>query len=181
VDRDVSPLDGFPEPYGLLCAILQDASRDWRQELAWQGTRDEIDAIFTAEVVTRRMRPGGPSIGAIMLHMIVVEIFWFEVFVLGREFPEEDARLLMANEIEVDEGKWPDPPHQPLTWYFDLQDRYRARSLELIKEWPSPETTKEASWGNRYTPRWVLGHVIQHESYHGGQINMLADALKAPS
>jgi uncharacterized damage-inducible protein DinB len=158
---------------------LQDATRDWRSELAWEASREQIDAIFTPQVVTRRMRPGGPSIGAIMLHMMVVEIFWFENFVLGRDFPEEDAEFLMAKEIDVDEGKWPDPPSQPLTWYFDLQDRYRIRSLEVIKGWPPAETTKEASWGNRYTARWVLGHVIQHESYHGGQIVMLADALKA--
>lgn len=31
--KDAVPLPGYPEPYGLLCAILQDATCNWRSEI----------------------------------------------------------------------------------------------------------------------------------------------------
>jgi uncharacterized damage-inducible protein DinB len=33
-------------------------------------------------------------------------------------------------------------------------------------------------WVHQMSLRWVLGHVIQHEAYHGGQIVMLHDLWK---
>jgi uncharacterized damage-inducible protein DinB len=70
-------------------------------------------------------------------------------------------------------------PSQPLSWYLDLHDRFRARTLEAVKSWPPADTLKDrAGEDNQYTPRWVLGHVIQHEAYHGGQIVMLYDLWK---
>jgi len=78
----------------------------------------------------------------------------------------------MVDEIDVDEWRWPEPPRQPISWYFELQNRIRARTLERIKEWPSPESSKELG-GHPRTMRWVLGHVIQHEAYHGGQAVLL--------
>ncbi len=164
--NDVEPLPGYPEPYGLLCAVLQDGTSDWRGEL-W-------GAEIGPDVTAWRPRPGGQSIGAILLHMVIVEIFWFECFVLGQRPSDEDKRTLLWDEIDVDEGRWPDPPAQPIQWYFDLFDRVRSRSLERIRQWPPPATLVERNGMSR-TPRWVLGHVIQHEAYHGGQVVMLYD------
>jgi uncharacterized damage-inducible protein DinB len=167
--KDVAPLEGFPEPYGLLSAILQDATADWRMEL-WYD--------FGPEVATWRVRPEGQSIGAIILHMICVELYWIEQFALDRTIDAEDKKILMWDEIDVDSGKWPTPPAQPIQWYFELQDRYRARVLESIKSLPAADSLIQ--WGEEpVTPRWVFGHVIQHESYHGGQIVMLYDLWKS--
>ena len=30
---DAEPLPGYPEPYGLLCAVPRDGTREWRAEL----------------------------------------------------------------------------------------------------------------------------------------------------
>lgn len=166
--NDVAPLPGYAEPYGLLCAILQDATQDWR----W-----EIPQELGAEVTTWRPRPGGPSIGAIVLHMIGAEIFWFEQVALNHKISDADRRELMSDEIDVDEGRWPSPPAQPLSWYLALHDHYRARTLEAIKSWPSAETQILLHARPR-SMRWILGHVIQHEAYHGGQIVMLYDLWK---
>lgn len=167
--RDAAPLDGYHEPYGLLASILQDGTRGWREELDWEGNKE-----IGPEAVTWQVWPGGHSIGAIYLHMILVEVAWMEEFVLKREPSEEDKRILMWDEFDVDAGKWPVPPHESIEWYYALQDRYRARVLEAIKEWPAPDVLIEG-WGKQYTPRWIFGHVIQHESYHGGQIVLVHD------
>ena len=169
--RDLSPLPGYPEPYGLLLACLQDATRDWRNELWVQDMEPEI--------ATWRIRPGGPSIGAIILHMIVAELYWFEIVALDADIDDADKAALLWDEINVDEGIWPDPPHQPLSWYFALHDRYRARTLEAVKRWPGPDMKKLGGSGFPCSMPWIIGHVIQHETYHGGQISLIHDQWKA--
>lgn len=160
---DAAPLPGYPEPYGLLCAILQDGTAEWR---------GEMDPDLPDEAVAWQPRPGLHSIGALILHIAVAEIYWFERFALNREWDAEERRLLMADEIDVDDWRWPAPPVQPLAWYFQLHDRIRARTLESVKSWP-PADAARVREGRETTMRWVLGHVIQHEAYHGGQAVLL--------
>ena len=71
---DANPLPGYPEPYGLLCAILQDGTSEWRLEL---------DPRLTEDALVWQAHPGMHSIGATILHMIGAEVFWFEQFALG--------------------------------------------------------------------------------------------------
>ena len=78
----------------------------------------------------------------------------------------------MADETDVDEWRWPAPPRRLISWYSELHDRIRARTLESIKKWPAADSARD--WdGKPHTMRWVLGHVIQHEAYHGGQAVLL--------
>ena len=160
---DVEPLAGYQDPYGLLCAVLQDGTNEWRGEL---------DPNLTEDAVVWQPHPGTHSIGAVILHIVGVEIFWFERFVLGLPGDPEERKLVMADDIDQDEWRWPAPPRRPISWYFELQERIRARTLESIKQWPAPDTALEHH-GRQITPRWVLGHVIQHEAYHGGQAVLL--------
>ncbi|RYG69211.1 DinB family protein, partial [bacterium] len=161
--RDVQPLPGYPEPYGLLAAILQDGTREWR---------DELDPDIDEDTVVWQPYPGMHSIGAIILHIIFIELVWFERVVLGQPMDPEERKLLLAQETDVDDWRWPTPPRQPISWYFELHDRIRARTLEGIKHWPAPDAACGGDEDGE-TPRWVLGHVIQHESYHGGQAVLL--------
>lgn len=161
--NDVAPLPGYQEPYGLLCAILQDGTNEWR----W-----ELDQDLPAEAMVWQAYPGGHSIGGCILHNVAVEVFWFEEYVLGEKMSAEERKLFQWDETEVDQWKWAVPPNEPLSWYFALMDKYRARTLESIKRWPAPDA-RIAGYGKERTPRWVFGHVIQHESYHGGQAVLL--------
>ena len=160
---DAEPLPGYREPYGLLCAVLQDGTNEWR----W-----ELDQDLSEDALVWQPYPGGHSIGAILLHIIGVEVFWCEHFALDVPWTREEASLLMLEETDVDEWRWPEPHRKPLSWYFQLQDRIRARTLESIKRWPAPDVAKDLH-GKPRTMRWVLGHVIQHEAYHGGQAVLL--------
>ncbi len=160
---DAEPLAGYREPYGLLCAILQDGTNEWRMEL---------DQNLSEDAVVWQPQPGAHSIGSVILHMMGAEIFWFEKFALDLPFDPEEQKLLMVDEMDIDNGNLPAPPRKPISWYFELQDRIRARTLESIKKWPAPDFAKDLH-GHPRTMRWVFGHVIQHESYHGGQAVLL--------
>lgn len=161
---DAQPLPGYPEPYDLLCAILQDGTNEWRNEL---------DSDLGEEAMVWQPLPDTQSIGTTLLHIIGVEIFWLEHVALGLPYDPEEVKITLMQEIDVDVGHWPEPPRQPLSWYFALHDRIRARTLERIKTWPPADETRELD-GHPRTLRWILGHVIQHEAYHGGQAVLLS-------
>jgi uncharacterized damage-inducible protein DinB len=169
--RDAHPLPGFPAPYDLLGAVLQDGTKEWR---------DEIESDLDEEFMVWQPYPRMHSIGAVMLHIMSVEVSWFERFVLGLPRDPEERKLLMTDEIDVDDWRWPTPPRKPLSWYFELHDGIRARTLEGLKNWPEADLAIDRGDGQARTPRWVLGHVIQHEAYHGGQAVLLS-RLKALS
>ncbi len=159
---DAAPLPGYAEPYGQLLAILQDGTREWREEL------EETPV----EAITWQPFPASHSIGALILHMIECEVFWFETIALGMPENDAEAKVLMSEEIKQYEGTWPTPPAKPLSHYFEMQDRIRARTLESVKRWGPPEGPVKTQWGE-VSLRWILGHVIEHESYHGGQVVLL--------
>ena len=160
---DARPLPGYEEPYGLLCAILQDGTNEWR----W-----ELDQDLGEDAVVWQPHPGMHSIGAIIFHIIGAEVFWFERVALDKPWDSEERKIIMADELDVDEWKWPTPPRKPISWYLDLHDRIRARTLESVKKWPAPDAAVDVH-GEPRTMRWILGHVIQHEAYHGGQAVLL--------
>ena len=102
------------------------------------------------------------SIGAIVLHIISVEIFWFERFALDLPTGPEERKIFLLDETDVDAWQWPTPPRQPIAWYFELHDRIRGRTLESIEKWAAADSTREHD-GSQRSLRWVLGHVIQAE------------------
>jgi len=161
---DVEPLPGYPEPYGTLLATLQDSTREWRDELG----DPEPDLIVWQPY------PKSHSIGAVLLHIAEVEAYWIEEFSLGRAIDPEEAKLHMSAEIDQYAGSWPTAPAEPIAYYFALLDRVRARTLESVKSFASPETAMDSKWGAT-TLRWVLAHVVGHDSYHGGQAVLLKE------
>jgi uncharacterized damage-inducible protein DinB len=167
--RDAVPLPGYPAPYDLLCGILQDSTQEWR----W-----EVDPDLGPDAVTWQARPGGHNIGGIILHMIHAELYWLEMIALGRQLPQEVKDELLWDQIDIESGRWPAVPHQPLSWYFALQDKYRAQTLEAVKSW-APADTLVPQRDDKCSLRYIFGHVIQHDSYHGGQIVLLNDLWKA--
>ncbi len=159
---DVSPLPGYPLEYGLLLASLEDSSREWRGELG------EVPQPLMSWQPYRH----APSIGANLLHIAFVEAWWVESFCLGGEVPTELDSKISLEGTSVDNLMWGTPPDEPLSYYFDLLDTVRQRTLEFVKEFPEPESVKANNWGTM-TLRWVLAHVVQHDSYHGGQAVLL--------
>lgn len=167
---DAAPLVGYPEPYGQLLGVLEDGTREWLGELS---DADEL----TAEAMTWRAWPNGPSLGCQVLHLVGVEVFWLQAFPACRQLTEEECALYLWDEIDVDKPFWPEAPAQPFSWYLNLLREARAKTLEAAKSWPEPEHVLTGKWRS-CTMRWIVGHEIQHESYHGGQIIFMNELRK---
>ncbi len=159
--RDVSPLPGYREDVGLLLSILEDSTREWRGELA----EPSVEAIVWQPVA------GSYNIGALLLHMAFAELIWFQGVVADTPVSDEDRARLLTAETDVDAGKWPTPPSEPISFYFDILAEVRGRSLAILKD-ADPDAVFQRSRGS-VSLRWIIGHIIQHDSYHGGQAVLL--------
>ena len=75
------------------------------------------------------------------------------------------------------QGLWPTPPVKPIDWYFALQDQTRRAMIELIIGEKDPEERFETSRSS-CTLRWFLAHIVEHDSYTGGQAVLLHEMFK---
>lgn len=149
---------------GVLAASLEDATREWREEI---GDVDEDTVVW-------QPFPGGHSIGGLILHMADAEGWWFEEMAGGKSRPDGEAQMLLSEETKQYGVEWPVPPRQPLSWYYDVADKVRQRSLRTLAELDDPDRYVEGEgWSRSYNVRWIVAHVAGHESYHGGQAVLL--------
>jgi uncharacterized damage-inducible protein DinB len=161
---DVAPLGGFSSDMGLLIAMLQEGTREWREELGRVGKEAVIWQPF----------PTGHSIGTLMLHIADVEAYWIEKVAAGRKLDPEEQQLLLSNEINQYGVSWPPSPRKPLSYFLEIQDRIRERTIRTLQELGNPNMT--VTWRNGkvvFTLRWIVHHVITHEAYHAGQAVLL--------
>jgi hypothetical protein len=78
---------------------------------------------------------------------------------------------------------WDDPRwYEPRTrgemteWLKDGQRTLRAHVAELADE--DLLTLRRANWGAMYETRWLASAMIEHDLYHGGEINHLRALLQ---
>jgi uncharacterized damage-inducible protein DinB len=164
---DVVPVAGLEMSLGLLLAMLDDSTRNWREEL---GEVSE-DTIVWQPVAD------GHSIGALLLHITDVEAFWIQEVADGVMRSKEELALLLSGETQQYEGLWPAPPRRPLAWYFAQHAAIRARTHKIVRRLKDPDHIGRRVRQNReaeFTLRWLLYHVLRHEAYHGGQAVLLA-------
>ena len=163
---DIPPVEGHDPQIGLLLAALNDSTREWRENL---GTP-------TVEAMTWQSVPNGHSIGALLLHIIDCEAYWLETFVAGQSRPEGEEALLLCHETKQDDALWPVPPSKPLEWYFELHDKIRQRVFDAVRGIDPTKTYGEGEFSCTF--RWVVAHLVEHDSYHGGQAVLLHEEWK---
>jgi len=160
---DVLPVPSADVQIGLLRAMLDDGTRDWREELG----------AVSDETVLWQPFPGGHSIGALILHIADVEAYWLHQIGAGQARSEEELTRLLSQETQQYEGVWPVPPREPLSWFLAQHDEIRARTRQIVSAWDDPAHVRSRE-DTEFTRRWLLHHVLTHEAYHGGQAVLLS-------
>src|SRR6478672_1913260 len=117
---DCKPMRGYPIEYGLMLSMMQDGTREWREELG----------KISPDAIVWQPNPGSYSIGGILLHIAEVEVYWLEEFCLDRKMSAKDEKLFMSKEIDQYKGAWPTPPRKSLSYYYKILDDVRARTLK---------------------------------------------------
>ncbi len=143
--------------------MLKQSTGEWR----WMLGTD-----VTPEQISHQAYPEAHSIGAVLLHMADSEAIWTMEVLEGGAVPASLKEELLADQTDVWNGKWPVAPSKPLEYYYEIQDRVRENTLRVLAG--LTDIDKEVTaWGNPFTIRWILGHMVSHDSQHGGQAILL--------
>ena len=178
----LEPLPGFQSrEVGLFIAQMDDQSRRLTAD-----TRG-----LDADALGWQMTPGLNTIGMLLAHIAIVEVFWTRLVLEDRPLPFE-AHDVLGISLDDDGMPLPADARPPavlagseLGFFDDLHARARAHTKrvasavgdadlerEVVREHPNPET-REPRAGRIVTPRWTLYHMLEHEAGHYGQINLL--------
>lgn len=160
---DIRPIEEVEPQVGVLMAALDNTTREWRGELG----------VLSIEQITWQVFPAGHSIGGLLLHIADVEAYWLYSVATGITRCDEELSGLLSKETQQEKIIWPTPPSEPVEWYFAKHDAIRERTHKTLLALNDPEhigVRRETE----FTLRWLLGHVIAHEAYHGGQAVLLS-------
>jgi uncharacterized damage-inducible protein DinB len=133
---------------------------------------------------------GMNTIGMLLAHLAIVEVFWMQVGPLGRSSYSSDETL----GITMDDDGMPLPPRgrppkglagRTLKTYDDLLARARRYTREVAATLTDADLEREVTRTRRdgkvqvLNLRWVFYHVLEHFAGHYGQILLLRHQLRA--
>jgi uncharacterized damage-inducible protein DinB len=142
------------------------------------------------EALAWQTAPGMNTIGMLLAHIAVVEVYWTQVGPLGLTAFETESVL----GIGIDDDGMPlaeggAPPAmlrgKDLAFFDDLLARARGYAKRAIAnltdtdlEREVPRTSRDGTLREVLNLRWILYHMLEHEAGHYGQINLLAHQFR---
>jgi hypothetical protein len=177
----MAPLPGFrSREAGLFMAQLDDQLRRLREE-----TRG-----LTPEDLMWQPAPGMNTIGMLLAHLAVVEVWWTKIVIESDK--EGDVQGVLG--IGADDDGLPLAEGAPafpllngkdLAFYDDLLERARNYFKQVAKDRPDEdmerEFTRDRPDGSQrvLNVRWYYYHVLEHFAGHFGQILLLKHMRRA--
>lgn len=159
--------EGLHPELATLVATLQDGTREWRSNLE----------LPSQEAMVWSPYPNGPSIGGTLLHMAAAELYWLQYRSDGIPVPADHPAWVYDDTLDQYAHHWPKPPEQPIEWYLKIQDEVRELVIDRIRAHNDPDRLYVGET-KTLTYRWILAHVVEHDSYTGGQAILLHEMYK---
>lgn len=160
-------------------------------ELDDQSRRLAVDTRgMTRAVLEWQPADGMNTIGMLLAHLAIVEVFWMQIGPLGRTTPA----TLETLGIGLDDDGMPLAPRgrppkglagRTLRTYDDLLARARAHTREVAATLTDADLDREFTRTRRdgrvqvLNLRWVFYHVLEHFAGHYGQILLLRHLHRA--
>lgn len=155
--------------------------------------KESVANLTVAQLEWQPQR-GMNTIGMLLAHIAVVEVFWINV--ASKEIrPEPEGEEIMVRTIGImmDDDGLPIPPDglHPATLsgksiddYFRMLDNGRAAIYSEIKHWTDSELEstylrKRGDKEIQITRSWTLYHLIEHLAGHFGQILLLKHMMRS--
>jgi len=150
---------------------------------------------LTPEALAWQPGPGRNTIGMLLAHLAIVEVFWIDIGVRG--LAQTECESVLGLDLSTGDGMpcpadGGPPEHlngRDLAWYRALMTKSRAYIATHLRDLDDAALavgrTRTRRDGNRqdYDVRWVLYHVVEHFCGHFGQTLLLRelhrDALRA--
>jgi len=176
--RKIVPLPEFASTeVALYVAQLEELTHRLRVDLK-DLTLDELEW---------QPAPGTNTIGMLLAHLAIVEVFWVSVLV-ERAFLCDRVLGIGADDdgLPLPDGAAPPPglTGKPPAWYFDLLMKARAYTTTQLAPLAASDLEREIEHrrpsGTRLlNGHWILYHVLEHLGGHYGQILMMRHLRRA--
>ena len=167
-DQMIGPIKGYTPHIGTLVTMLNYMRKTIVSRLSNLSTSD-LDFLLDDEA---------NSIGAILLHMVAIDVYYQENTFDGKSWSfenEKDKTALIAALDLGDHGRKTIKGY-PIDFYLDALSDSRKFTLNELKERDDEWLLKEdLGWGRRNPVNnyWKWFHVCEHESNHNGQIRII--------
>lgn len=149
-----------------------------------QVLRHELEGLSAAELA-RLPEPGHNSIGMLLAHLAVVEIWWLQAVVEGisqHTTVEADAVIRKFIGIGMKDDGMPFAPDRghpdalkglDLDGYMALIDTARRATHDRLRSWLDRDLGETAVVDDtRVTRAWIVYHLLEHLAGHLGQIRL---------
>ncbi len=160
VRRFIDPDPTFEGEVAIWVATLDDARRQ---------TKAAVEGL-TADELAWKPPGDGNSIGRLLRHLALVELDWVITDLCGeKELPPGTPELLKLD------GPMAEPGLRPLDEFIAALDWARALTKDRLKKFPKGEIEATRTYKGEgqikvFNVRWILYHILDHESQHRGQI-----------
>jgi uncharacterized damage-inducible protein DinB len=142
----------------------------------------------TPEQLEWQLRPGTNTIGMLLAHLAVVEVYWVEAVGRGIDSDEEANRIIQGIlGIRMEEDGMPISENgthpsslagKTADDYLEILRRARSATHHSLRNWDDRRLAETRMVdGREVSLAWLLYHLVEHFSYHLGQIAQL-DGLR---
>lgn len=165
---------------GLFAAQLDDQS---------QRLKESVEGL-SVEQLEWQHRPGMNTIGMLLAHIAVAEVYWMAVAPVGMKWGEESDQI-MLDALRIrgdddglplpDDGVHPDPLRgKGLKDYLAMLDGARKITHNTLTAWEDTKLEQTYRLGeNDVSYGWTAYHILEHLSGHFGQILLIKHLMKA--
>jgi uncharacterized damage-inducible protein DinB len=129
-----------------------------------EGLIETIDKFKDAELDYVPF-DGSRAIGDMILHIADAEDGWFR-YVVTRELDEWPTQYTLTN-------------YPGRNGIRGALDEVHERTERYLVSLSTTELDKviEAPWGEQIPLRWIIGHVLEHEVHHRGELSLILGLL----
>jgi uncharacterized damage-inducible protein DinB len=161
---ELKSVEGYSPKIGVIVYMLEDL-KDRITEQVKDLDQSQTDFMYDAKA---------NSIGALIMHLVSTESYYQTMTLEGREWTKDEQKKFgIAGEINekvknILKG-------QPITFYLDLWNQVRKKTLKLLKTKDDNWFTSNIEEGLNYHYIWY--HVMEHSANHMGQILTIKNRL----
>ncbi len=142
---------------------------------------------LTVKQLEWQLKPGMNTIGMLLAHLALVEIFWTKVAPSGMKWDPDGKKVIKKICGFKDDGLPLSPKGKHPSYlkkysakkYLAILDKARRTIHAEMKKWKDNDLNKKFNLANRkFTYSWTLYHILEHFAAHFGQILLLKHMMK---
>lgn len=161
---EIKPIEGYAPQIGIMVYMLEEI-KDLIEEQTRDLNQTETDFLFDEKA---------NSIGAMIMHIAATEDYIRVETLEERQWTDDEREFWLAAGGLGDESRT-NLKGKPITYYLDLWDKVRIKTLEGLKSRDDAWFAEGISEGMNI--HWAWFHILKHSANHRGQIALVKARL----